>query len=256
MRSTCASTAARCGRTSTRTSARASPSTTPTSRARIDVIGEPVLLAGHSTGGLICSLYAHEGPHREQVRALWLNSPFFDWNLPTGGARSCTWPRPLGRFFPFLNDPKALLPRLHPGAARPGLGVRYHAQAGGGVPGLLRLARRDRRRARQGARAAWTCAARCWRCIPTKPTSCSTGATSRAGRAPSGPTSPCSRFPARCTTSRCRAPRSATRCSGSSSPGRNEPSCRRHSFRRRNVRWRTEARRCGADNGSSKEACR
>ena len=27
----------------------------------IDVIGEPVLLAGHSTGGLICSLYAHEG---------------------------------------------------------------------------------------------------------------------------------------------------------------------------------------------------
>ena len=48
----------------------------------IDVIGEPVLLAGHSTGGLIASLYAHEGPHREQVRALWLNSPFFDWNLP------------------------------------------------------------------------------------------------------------------------------------------------------------------------------
>src|SRR5512134_4183734 len=37
----------------------------------IDVIGERVLLAGHSTGGLITALYAQEGPHRDQVRALW-----------------------------------------------------------------------------------------------------------------------------------------------------------------------------------------
>lgn len=76
----------------------------------IDVIGEPVLLAGHSTGGLISALYAHEGPHRERVQALWLNSPFFDWNVPD-------WKKPqvhvagaLGRFFPFLNDPKAFRP--------------------------------------------------------------------------------------------------------------------------------------------------
>ena len=48
----------------------------------IDEIGAPVLLAGHSTGGLVCSLYAHEGARRDAVRALWLNSPFFDWKLP------------------------------------------------------------------------------------------------------------------------------------------------------------------------------
>jgi alpha-beta hydrolase superfamily lysophospholipase len=76
----------------------------------IDVIGEPVLLAGHSTGGLICSLYAHEGPHREQVRALWLNSPFFDWNLPDWRRAQLHMAAALGRFFPYLNDPKALLP--------------------------------------------------------------------------------------------------------------------------------------------------
>ena len=74
------------------------------------MIGEPVLLAGHSTGGLICSLYAHDGPHREQVRALWLNSPFFDWNMPDWRRAQLHMAAALGRFFPFLNDQKALLP--------------------------------------------------------------------------------------------------------------------------------------------------
>src|SRR5437016_2406766 len=46
------------------------------------VIGRPVLLAGHSTGGLICSLYAEEGDRRKLIRALWLNSPFFAFNVP------------------------------------------------------------------------------------------------------------------------------------------------------------------------------
>jgi alpha-beta hydrolase superfamily lysophospholipase len=74
----------------------------------LEVIGAPVLLAGHSTGGLVCSLYAHEGERRDAVRGLWLNSPFFDWRIPD-------WRRPhlhvaaaVGRFFPFLNDPQAL----------------------------------------------------------------------------------------------------------------------------------------------------
>ena len=163
----------------------------------IDVIGEPVLLAGHSTGGLVCALYAHEGPHREQVRALWLNSPFFDWNLPDWRRAQLHMAAALGRFFPFLNDPKALLPRLHAGAARPGLGIRHHAQAGarasrsttaGSAPSPTRTPR---------CTPASTCAARCSPCIPTRPTSCSTGGTSRAGRAASAPTSRCSRFPAR-----------------------------------------------------------
>jgi len=76
----------------------------------IEAIGAPVLLAGHSTGGLVCSLYAHEGERRGEIEALWLNSAFFDWNVPE-------WRRPqihvaaaLGRFFPFLNDPKAFRP--------------------------------------------------------------------------------------------------------------------------------------------------
>jgi alpha-beta hydrolase superfamily lysophospholipase len=74
----------------------------------IDEIGAPVLLAGHSTGGLTTSLYAHEGERRDRVSALWLNSPFFDWNLPD-------WKRPqlhvaaaAGRFFPFTKSPDAL----------------------------------------------------------------------------------------------------------------------------------------------------
>jgi alpha-beta hydrolase superfamily lysophospholipase len=75
----------------------------------IDVIGEPVLLAGHSTGGLITSLYAHEGPHRERVRALWLNSPFFDWKLPDWKRAQLHMAAAVGRFFPFFNDPRALL---------------------------------------------------------------------------------------------------------------------------------------------------
>ena len=73
-------------------------------------VSEPVLLAGHSTGGLICSLYAAQGERREQVKALWLNSPFFEWRgkrpirarLRVAGA--------LGRFFPFLNQPKMAPP--------------------------------------------------------------------------------------------------------------------------------------------------
>ena len=71
----------------------------------IDEIGAPVLLAGHSTGGLICSLYAHEGQRRSEVSALWLNSPFFEWRAPD-------WKRPqihmaaaAGRFFPFTRSP-------------------------------------------------------------------------------------------------------------------------------------------------------
>jgi alpha-beta hydrolase superfamily lysophospholipase len=76
----------------------------------IDVIGEPVLLAGHSTGGLITSLYAHEGPHRERVQALWLNSPFFDWKLPDWRKAQLQMAAAFGRFFPFLSDRKTLLP--------------------------------------------------------------------------------------------------------------------------------------------------
>jgi alpha-beta hydrolase superfamily lysophospholipase len=77
----------------------------------IEEIGAPVLLAGHSTGGLVCSLYAHEGERRGEVRALWLNSPFFDWKLPAAQRAPLHFAAATGRFFPFLRDPKGLPPK-------------------------------------------------------------------------------------------------------------------------------------------------
>ena len=76
----------------------------------IDEIGAPVLLAGHSTGGLVCSLYAHEGERRAEVRALWLNSPFFDWKMPDVKRPQLHFAAAMGRFFPFLKNPEGLRP--------------------------------------------------------------------------------------------------------------------------------------------------
>jgi alpha-beta hydrolase superfamily lysophospholipase len=78
--------------------------------AAIDEIGAPVLLAGHSTGGLVCSLYAHESERRSAVQALWLNSPFFDWNLPDWRKVQLHLAAAVGRYYPFLNDPKFFRP--------------------------------------------------------------------------------------------------------------------------------------------------
>jgi alpha-beta hydrolase superfamily lysophospholipase len=74
----------------------------------LEAIGSDVLLAGHSTGGLICSLYAHEGQLRSRIRSLWLNSPFLDWRESHKGRLRVA--QLLGWFYPFLNDPKAVLP--------------------------------------------------------------------------------------------------------------------------------------------------
>jgi len=76
----------------------------------LEEIGTEVLLAGHSTGGLLCSLYAAEGERRSQVNALWLNSPFFDWRGTRSVRRQLRIAAFLGRFFPFMNNPKAVLP--------------------------------------------------------------------------------------------------------------------------------------------------
>jgi alpha-beta hydrolase superfamily lysophospholipase len=78
--------------------------------AALEAIGEPVLLAGHSMGGLVCALYANEGERRSQVQSLWLNSPFFDWNLPEWRKVQVHLAVALGRYYPFLNDPKAFRP--------------------------------------------------------------------------------------------------------------------------------------------------
>jgi alpha-beta hydrolase superfamily lysophospholipase len=76
----------------------------------IEEIGEPVLLAGHSTGALVCALYANEAERRDDVRALWLNSPFFDWRLPQWKLTQLHVAAAVGRFFPFLHDESTLRP--------------------------------------------------------------------------------------------------------------------------------------------------
>jgi alpha-beta hydrolase superfamily lysophospholipase len=76
----------------------------------LEEIGAPVLLAGHSTGGLVCALYASQGERKAQVRAMWLNSPFFDWKVQGFKRAQLRFAALAGRAFPFLNDPKAVLP--------------------------------------------------------------------------------------------------------------------------------------------------
>jgi len=74
-------------------------------------IGAPALLAGHSTGGLICTLYAAQGERRDQLRALWLNSPFFEFNARGLARLQLRLAIALGRRMPFLNNPHALRPQ-------------------------------------------------------------------------------------------------------------------------------------------------
>ena len=73
-------------------------------------IGEPAMLCGHSTGGLVCALYAHAGTARPQVRALWLNSPFFEFNEPPQRRLQLAFAGWLGSFAPFLSDKGGLRP--------------------------------------------------------------------------------------------------------------------------------------------------
>lgn len=42
---------------------------------------DAVVLAGHSTGGLITTLYAAHHPEHPLLKALWNNSPFYDFNM-------------------------------------------------------------------------------------------------------------------------------------------------------------------------------
>ncbi|HUJ86966.1 MAG TPA: alpha/beta hydrolase [Burkholderiales bacterium] len=76
----------------------------------LEEIGQPALLAGHSTGGLVCSLYAAEGERRAQLRALWLNSPFFDFNVGPLERLQLRLAVALGRHKPYLASPRALRP--------------------------------------------------------------------------------------------------------------------------------------------------
>jgi len=98
--------------------------------AAIDAIGAPVLLAGHSTGGLICTLYAARGAQRGEIRALWLNSPFFDWKVTPLQRAQLGMAALTGRAFPFLSDPRGL---------HPAYGRSLHREFGGEWDYDLRL---------------------------------------------------------------------------------------------------------------------
>ncbi len=70
-----------------------------------------VLLNGHSTGGLLASLYAHDRRGSNTVDGLFLNSPFFDfngnWFLEAFLKTAVT---AIGRIAPYLPQPAAGLP--------------------------------------------------------------------------------------------------------------------------------------------------
>jgi alpha-beta hydrolase superfamily lysophospholipase len=64
------------------------------------------------------------------VRALWLNSPFFDWNVPAWKRAQLGAAALLGQAFPFLHDPKGL---------QPAYGRSLHREYGGEWDYDLRL---------------------------------------------------------------------------------------------------------------------
>lgn len=74
------------------------------------IVGAPVVLAGHSTGGLVCALYAHEGERRRQVQALWLNNPFLDFKASPAQRVRLAIGAAIGRVLPYLNHPVAVSP--------------------------------------------------------------------------------------------------------------------------------------------------
>lgn len=80
--------------------------------AAIDIVsGEvagPLLLAAHSTGGLIASLYADSGERKDRISALWLNSPFFEFSVPPADRFKLGVAAATGIVFPFMKDPKGL----------------------------------------------------------------------------------------------------------------------------------------------------
>ena len=79
----------------------------------LEIIGneghDHVLLAGHSTGGLTSTLYVAHHPNHPLIKALWCNSPFYDFNMPLW-KKKLALPRlsALGKRFPNLRFPSEL----------------------------------------------------------------------------------------------------------------------------------------------------
>ena len=71
---------------------------------------DQVVLYGHSTGGLIASLYANQGDRRDKLSALVLNSPFFEFDLTSAEQFKLRVAVTLGRVIPWFTDGKGLSP--------------------------------------------------------------------------------------------------------------------------------------------------
>lgn len=71
---------------------------------------DSVVLYGHSTGGLVASLYANQGDRREKIAALVLNSPFFEFDISKADQLKLRVAVVLGRLIPWFTDGKGLPP--------------------------------------------------------------------------------------------------------------------------------------------------
>lgn len=79
----------------------------------LNIIGQEdhdtVILSGHSTGGLTTTLYAAHYPEHPLLKGLWLNSPFFDFNMnPIKRKFALPQLSRLGAKFPKLKFPSEL----------------------------------------------------------------------------------------------------------------------------------------------------
>lgn len=82
-----------------------------------------VVLNGHSTGGLVGSLYADHGPERQRINALILNSPIFDFNLDRRDLTMIKVLASLAGIFPFTP-----IPRTGPAPYMESIHVDHHGE--------------------------------------------------------------------------------------------------------------------------------
>ena len=70
-----------------------------------------IVLVGHSTGGLLASLYMSDGARKAHIERLILNSPFFEFNAGWFDKRvAIPFVAFLGRFFPYASTKNRLSP--------------------------------------------------------------------------------------------------------------------------------------------------
>jgi alpha-beta hydrolase superfamily lysophospholipase len=78
-------------------------------RIIFDQNSNEIILLGHSTGGLIASLYANYGEEKDRISALILNSPFFDFNVSEiEKSINLFFARLISFFMPYANKSKPL----------------------------------------------------------------------------------------------------------------------------------------------------